>query len=311
MAAKSVDNVVARGDKGKWQNVYEVGLSELCNIWTDRPIFALWFTVILRCLVATGMVLVVPTSILDFAFPYFIFVSFQWVLLMIFFATGLDNIVLMLGVGIWFLIPFFEFSMIGDRATKPTGWARLPEIIISFVVFLYVMSTLKRIVLLGVRLQFYLRTSFICCGASEERRQAALHKMRVSIRFNYFFFFDYQFRVLRASLVLLINFVVSTILVIIDVNLCGIRLHTLWLLNTRVARDQTLGARQKVGASMIGSFPTSFRRRSTRAPARDGGAAPSANGTPGPSGTELSSRLFTGDAPRLSSRLLEPNTATV
>mmetsp|Transcript_39687 Transcript_39687/g.89028 ORF Transcript_39687/g.89028 Transcript_39687/m.89028 type:complete len:507 (+) Transcript_39687:3142-4662(+) len=257
MEVKDIPFVLARSQQGKARSLYEVGLGDMICVWCDYPTVALWADFLCRVLVTAYLLLILPTGIVDFGSQYVIFLGFQWLLLLLFFATDLNNVILMLGAAVWILVPMLGQWVLGDRAVKPNVWLRAPEYLISFLLFLYAIGTVKRAVLLAARLVY-------CSRVRRGWKEAdARSKLQLSIRFCYFFFFDHQLRVVRASVVLLLNTVVAVILMLLDSDCLGIRLHTLWLLNGQAARGLTVG---KVRNTSSWLRPSSWRGSTNSSP---------------------------------------------
>merc|ERR1712127_951594 len=61
-------------------------------------------------------------------------------------------------------------------------------------------------------------------------------EFKMAVRACYFYFFEHQTRTIRAYMIMTINLVVSAFLVLLDCQCFGVRLHTMWLLNSHVAK---------------------------------------------------------------------------
>ncbi|CAE8593555.1 unnamed protein product, partial [Polarella glacialis] len=119
--------------------------------------------------------------------------------------------------------------VIGSRADSPSMWARFPEYLISFLVFLEYLGCAEHIVLVSIRAIFLVLTC--CCCIAEEDATLWLYQ---SVRFVHVYFFGHQIHKLQAYMVLLSNTIVSLFLLLLDKAFCNV--HTWWLLNEELAR---------------------------------------------------------------------------
>jgi len=222
-------DVVDRGQKGKVRTLFEFGLADEINSWSEQPLFVLVLQVVVRCAVAALLGLALPAEIMDFLWIYVVMLSGQWMLVFSFFMLEQSNILLILSFLIWPSALLGGSWVIGHRASSPSILARLPEYFISFIVFLYLLGLAKRCVLITSRLLYCFRRR--CFPVEEQDLRRRLHE---SIRLAYVYFFAHQLHCVEAYAVLLLNLLLSLVLALLD-GLPG-HLHTWWLLNGQLAR---------------------------------------------------------------------------
>lgn len=250
--AEELNNVMERGKDQTFRNIYECGLENEISSYKNTPTFALAIFLLSRLILTCGIVLCLPAEIIDFSVLFLIFIGCQWVLVCGAFITGLRNIFIFLSITMWCGVPICGPWVIGDRARIPSFSVRIPEYIIGFLVFLYVLGTLKRIVLFLCRI-------LLDIGRRRDEEKA-LKWWHNAIRFCFLYFFEYQLNLLRALLVLLLSSLVTLILCALDMSCCGRGFHTWWLLNGNVARkkpdddsvSEIIEGHQRPGLSMTG-----------------------------------------------------------
>merc|ERR1740121_366693 len=118
--------------------------------------------------------------------------------------------------------------MIGSRYNNPTFLIRMPEFVISFAVFLYMLNAAKTATLVICRFSLV----GLRCGSS---REAQLRRLHQCTRVCFLYFGVHQLHVVRAYVVLLCNLVTAALLASID-RLC--RIHTWFLLNSELGRTK-------------------------------------------------------------------------
>merc|ERR1719221_1298015 len=102
----------------------------------------------------------------------------------------------------------------------------MPEFIISFAVFLYILHTAKIVILVGCRASLVSVGSR--CGFS---REAQLRRLHQCTRVCFLYFGVHQLHVVKAYIIMLCNLVTAALLASID-RLC--RFHTWFLLNSQL-----------------------------------------------------------------------------
>jgi len=175
--------------------------------------------------------LALPSEIMDFLWVYLVVLSLQWVLVLGFFAFNLNNILLVLSLAVWLVVLPVGRIVLGARAGSPTLWVRLPEYIISFLVFLEFLCLAEHVLLVSVRACSCLKVMF-CCTSKDRSTQ----RLRQWVRLAHVYFFEHQLHRLLAFVVLMANLAVSLALAALDKVSCN--LHTWWLLNEELARTQ-------------------------------------------------------------------------
>merc|ERR1712032_1712998 len=150
--------------------------------------------------------------------------SATWALIFGYFMTRLNNVFYVLSFLVWFLAPFMGQRMIGSRFNNPTCLIRMPEFIISFAVFLYILHTAKTVILVVCR--FCLVTVGSRIGFSREAQMRRLHQCT---RVCFLYFGVHQLHVVKAYFIMLCNFVTAALLASLDrISRC----HTWFLLNS-------------------------------------------------------------------------------
>jgi len=115
-----------------------------------------------------------------------------------------------------------------EGAVWPSVLARAPEFVISFVVFLHVLSLLKQIYLLACRMVSDAR---VFTGTSQ---QIANRHFYECIRRAFLYFQVHQVDMVEAYIVMCGNVFVSLLTALID--RVGCNAHTWWLLNREMQR---------------------------------------------------------------------------
>jgi len=201
----------------------------------------------------------------------------QWLLTALFFQFNHNNVFMFLTIPVWLLVPFVGIPLIGDRAATPKLVTRLPEYLIAILVYMATMACLKRVLLFIIALIHWIRAT--CFNAKQEDLDRDFKK---AVCACYFYFFEHQTRTIRAFMILTVNTLVSSLLVLLDCRCFGVRLHTMWLLNSHVAKasrdhsfmegttrpsfimDQTMN--QSFGSSVMSFFRSRGDRWSGRQP---------------------------------------------
>jgi len=242
-----VDQVLVRGDKGNFRNLYECGLADEIGYWSDTPLVVLAVFLLSRLILTCGIAVTLPAEIVDFAMLFCVFIGIQWVLVLGIF-TGMVNIFLLLSIAMWIIVPICGSWVIGDRAHNPSIGARSPEYLIGFLAFLYFLGLFKRIVLFGCRVVHDIRLSR---GADQKELTTTFRR---AVRFSYLYFFEHQLNIVRAVLVLLVNSAVTLVLIALDSRCFGRGLHTWWLLNGNVARPLPRREGSQRGAAILKDY---------------------------------------------------------
>eukprot|EP00428_Durinskia_dybowskii_P066838 CAMPEP_0170388162 /NCGR_PEP_ID=MMETSP0117_2-20130122/17938_1 /TAXON_ID=400756 /ORGANISM="Durinskia baltica, Strain CSIRO CS-38" /LENGTH=220 /DNA_ID=CAMNT_0010644067 /DNA_START=61 /DNA_END=724 /DNA_ORIENTATION=+ len=118
--------------------------------------------------------------------------------------------------------------VLGSRALSPNVTSRLPELLISFVVFLCVLALFQDAVLILNKCLYLFRT---CAGGSSE---IALRHHNQFVRKCFVYFQVHQMDMVEAYLILGSNTIISLVLLLIDRLVCNA--HTWWLLNRELGR---------------------------------------------------------------------------
>jgi len=231
MAEEDIPEVVERGQKSKVRTLFECGLSDEIGLWSDHPVFVLILYMTVRILVSFTVALSLPSEITDYMWIYAVILSCQWVFVFLFFAFDLNNIVLIMSFLIWPCVLWVGRFVLGARASSPSVVVRLPEYVISFLLFLYLLGLAKQLTLLVCRLLYSVRRCM--CPALEQDAKRRLHG---AVRMAYVYFFVHQLHCVHAYWVLIVNVLVSSLLAMVDM-IPG-QPHTWWLLNTELARTQ-------------------------------------------------------------------------
>jgi len=228
-AEHEISEVISRGKKGTVRSLYETGLADELCVWSEQHFFMLGMGFLIRAIIGVYLLTIVPAEILDYLPVYICVLSLSWVVVLGYFAAGLNNVFLVFSFLIW--IPALPFShyVIGDRATSPTWFARVPEYVISLTVFFYFLDLAKNIVLIWCRLFF---CSFACCS-DKTKADRRLHEC---IRVCFVYFFVHQMQAVEAYIIMCANVVVSMGTATIDLAFCNA--HTWWLLNSEMARTK-------------------------------------------------------------------------
>jgi len=231
MSEKELQEVDERGRRSRVRTIFECGLADSISYWTDMPFLVLIFHLIQRLLICAVLVLALPSEIMDFLWVYLVVLSLQWVLVLGFFASNLNNILLVLSLIVWLVVLPIGRMIIGERAGNPTLWVRLPEYIISFLVFLEFLCLAEHSLLVSVRALGTLKAIFCC--ASQEQQERSTRRLRQWVRLAHVYFFGHQLHKLQAYMVLLASLAASLVLAALDKVSCNV--HTWWLLNEELA----------------------------------------------------------------------------
>merc|ERR1711920_550960 len=197
-------------------------------MWSERPFFTSVFGLFVQLVGAVYLAYAIPSEILDYLPVYLLLLSSTWVLIFGYFMAGLNNVFFVLSVLVWFIAPQMAQMMIGSRFDNPTVLIRLPEFIISFAVFLYILHTLKSAILIGCRAILIGSR----CGSSQEEQMRRLHQCT---RVCFLYFGVHQLHVVKAYIVMLCNLLTASLLASIDRLSRG---HTWFLLNSELSRTK-------------------------------------------------------------------------
>jgi len=226
-----IKEVMSRGKKGTVRTLYECGLAEELCIWSEQPLLMLIMCSLMKVCVALYLVLALPAEILDFLPIFALILSLSWVVVFGYFSSGNNNVFLVLSFLIWGLyVPLAHF-VVGDRFANPNAWTRMPEYVISIVIFIFLLGLMKEFVLITIRLAL----SICPCGKGKNwnKRETQLQEL---IRICFVYFFVHQLHIVQAYIVLCANLATSVVLATIDQVFCNG--HTWFLLNTELARTK-------------------------------------------------------------------------
>jgi len=167
-----------------------------------------------------------PSEILDFLPVYLVALSFSWVIVLGYFVAGLNNVFLVLSFLVWPAAVPLAHLVIGSRFANPNMLTRMPEYVISLMVFLYILDLVKEFVLISCR-------SFHDLSAARFQGTGQLYE---SIRVCFVYFLVHQTQIAQAYTILLVNTIFSLLIAMIDRLFCNV--HTWWLLNNELARTE-------------------------------------------------------------------------
>merc|ERR1719336_3072692 len=167
-----IPDVIKRGAGLTFRSLYECGLAHELSIWSERPFFTLVCGLLSQLVGVVFLAYAIPSEILDYLPIYLLLLSATWVLIFGYFMTGLNNVFYVLSFLVWFLAPRMAQMMIGSRFNNPTFLIRMPEFIMSFAMFLYMLHTAKTAVLVGCRAIL----AGSRCGSSEEAQMRRLYQ---------------------------------------------------------------------------------------------------------------------------------------
>merc|ERR1711920_1136703 len=223
-----IPDVRKRGAELTFRSLYECGLAHELSMWSERPFFTSVFGFLGQLVGMVYLASAIPSEILDYLPVYLLLLSSTWVLVLGYFEAGLNNVFFVLSFLVWFISPQMAQTMIGSRFNNPTILIRLPEFIISFAVFLYILHTVKTAILIGCRAALVGPR----CGASQKTQMRRLHEC---IRVCFLYFGVHQLHVVKAYIIMLCNLVTAVLLASID-RLSHI--HTWFLLNSELGRTK-------------------------------------------------------------------------
>lgn len=239
-----LDDLVDRGRKNKMpRTLFECGLTDAILYWTGVPCSVLLAKLVGRFVFCAALAVALPSEIMDYLWVYSVLLCFQWLLVFGFFYFNLNNILLMSSWLVWlavFLVGrLYVIGVVGEQATTPSLWVRLPEFFISFLVFVEYLGFLHHLVLTVFRLAVAAVSEDGCFCLHMKRRiprEASNRRLHRCIRLAHVFFFSHQLHTLQAYIVLVANLMTSLFLASTDKVFCNLRIHTWWLLNS-VAGD--------------------------------------------------------------------------
>jgi len=221
-----IKEVVSRGKKGTVRSLYETGLSEELNVWSEYHLLMLLLQFVFKVACGIAAIFLLPAGVLDFLPVFLVILSLSWVSVLGYFAAGLNNVFLVMSFLLWAAGAPLAPLIIGGRWNSPDSYTRLPEYVISTAVFLFFLFRCKEFVLLLCRCTLKLWP----CITNEAR----VRVMRECIRVCYVYFFVQQILMVEAYIVLCLNAVTAGLLAAIDQVACNS--HTWWLLNRELAR---------------------------------------------------------------------------
>mmetsp|Transcript_170644 Transcript_170644/g.542079 ORF Transcript_170644/g.542079 Transcript_170644/m.542079 type:complete len:2208 (-) Transcript_170644:27-6650(-) len=221
-----IAEVVSRGKKGTVRSLYETGLAEELDVWSEQHLLMLGVMLVLKIAVGLLVVALLPAEILDFLPIFVVILSLSWVAVLGYFAAGLNNVFLVLSFLLWAAAAPLAHMIIGDRFASPNAYTRLPEYVISTTVFLYFLGIAKDFVLLTCRILFTL-----CPCIPPE---VATRRLQECIRACFVYFLVQQVHMVEAYVVLFANALTASALAIFDQVFCNA--HTWFLLNRELAR---------------------------------------------------------------------------
>merc|ERR1711920_1029562 len=227
-ASADIPDVIKRGAGLTFRSLFECGLAHELSMWSERPFFTLVGGLLGQLAGVVFLAYAIPSEILDYLPVYLLLLSSTWVLIFGYFMTDLNNVFYVLSFLVWLLAPRMAQTMIGSRFNNPTFLIRMPEFIISFAVFLYMLHAAKTAVLIGCRASLVGSR----CGSSREAQMRRLHQCT---RVCFLYFGVHQLHVVKAYIIMLCNLVTAVLLASID-RLSHI--HTWFLLNTELSRTE-------------------------------------------------------------------------
>jgi hypothetical protein len=228
---------------------YTLGLEIKGALDTNMPLQICFC--LLHTFISIMIVLVIPANILDFLYVFLICFAMRWLLMLLTLSGPANNLVIALSYGLWFAVPLYSDYVIGDRGGK-----NIIEFAMCFLVFMSLMSTLRRYLTLFARVYKYIRIKWAMDKSLDQRATASVtedeYKEKVEaeqermktirqqhdamIRSGYYMFLKADIDTIAAIVVLLMNLVTALALVVFE---CGCilprGLHTWWLLNSNVA----------------------------------------------------------------------------
>lgn len=281
MQETDLPEVMKRAQKGEYSSLYECTLSYDVSVWTDSSWFAVLAYTFWKVVGLLFVLVMVPAGTLDFAVPFCCLPGLQWLCLLAFLRLRRDNVFLVLSVGAWVLVPICGKWVIGNQALSPNFFARFPEYFMASFAFYYMLGALKCIVMLACRCIRDYRMSRCATVLASSRKvwqkaqnqssnqcqqelldramdeaevqwnraqsdhnkgvEDAEAKLRQSVRYCYFYFFDHHYHMVLAFAVLLLNSFTTSLLMAFEAPCFPIGLHTWWLLNSEVAANKQRG----------------------------------------------------------------------
>jgi len=226
-AEADLPEVLSRGKRSMVRSLYECGLAEELCVWSEQAFFTLVLSFLGQVAGLAYLWLALPSEILDFLPVYALLLSLSWVLVFGYFSAGLNNVFLVLSFLVWGAASPVAALMIGRRFDNPTYVIRMPEYIISFGVFLYVLHLAKSAVLITCR---------IILHAPCFSRTRATRRLHECIRICFLYFGVHQLHMVKAYIIMFCNLAVAALLASID-RLPG-AVHTRFLLNSELARTK-------------------------------------------------------------------------
>jgi len=225
-----VFEVESRGRRGKARTMWECGLAAEISNWIDTSSEVLCIYLLLECAVLCFLFMIIPAEILDYLWLFIVTLSLNSLLLLLYLQSNLSNILLNLQTLGWLLaLPMGSYIM-GPQALSPSLWVRLPELIISFGVFLKILNVLKQIYLLVCKAGLFIGSCKRASNSTKRRRYFE------AIRRAHLYFQQHQIDMAEAYLLMISNTVVSLFLMLVDRIACNV--HTWWLLNRELARTR-------------------------------------------------------------------------
>jgi len=146
----------------------------------------------------------------------------------------LSNILILLSIAGWCSALVFGVYIIGSNANTPTLSARMVEICISFLLYVYLLGAARYLAYSCATFHWNLRRWRI-------GQKQADKGLQESLALFYVFSCKYHLDVLRAFVVLCTNVLVTGVCIVVNLlsSMCfGVALHTWWLLNRTIARER-------------------------------------------------------------------------
>lgn len=219
---EELSEVEARGKSGQPRSLYECCLAQELSIWTGEPLFSLILGLVFRFACALYLAAVLPSVVTDFLPVCFVIMAFAWILVLAYLVAGQSNIFLTLS-SLLFLSPVvFSRRVMGGRISSPGIVVLVPEYLISFVVFLFLLDLGKHSLLVT------------CRSLLGGKRGATV--LSESVRNCFVYCFVYQLYLVEAYAILCINFLVAGFLALVDWAFCNV--HTACLFNSELGQTK-------------------------------------------------------------------------
>lgn len=238
MNEQDIDDVLERQVKNEFRNVYEMGLADQLNTWSQRTCFTTVLSLALRVLCIVYANFILPASVLDYIFVFALFTPIQWFLLVMYLSFDNNNVILLISCVLWFCVPLATTLVIGSRVNLGF-FSRGAEYLLAAIVYSMILGAVRALSFLMHRMSTEFR-QWCCCGIAKADPVVELENLRKFhqwVRIAYIFAFDYQFRFIGAMLILLWKIVLSIFMMLLDLpQYCGLfGIHSYVVLNTETA----------------------------------------------------------------------------